>query len=68
MENQITKSLTTNKLIEDFKVKRTILSEEEAEKCIDLTYFFSEQVKLYNSGKSYNHVKFNSAEAKNHIT
>lgn len=31
MENQITKSLTTNKVIEDLKVKGINLSEEEAE-------------------------------------
>ena len=32
MENQLTRSLTTKKVIEDFKAKGKILSEEEAEK------------------------------------
>ncbi len=65
MENQITRSLTTKKVIEDFKVKGTILSEEEAEKYIDLVYFFSEQAfKLYNASKTCNPVEFNSIEPK----
>ena len=46
MENQ--RKLTTRKVIEDFKAKGTILSVDEAEKYIDLIYFFSEQgFKLY---------------------
>ena len=65
MENQITRSLTINKVIEDFKVKGTILSEEEAEKYIDLVYFFSEQAfKLYNASKTCNPFEFNSIEPK----
>ena len=53
MENQITKSLTTKKVIEDFKAKGTILSEEDAEKYIDLIYFISGQAfNLYNASKN----------------
>ncbi|TCC87914.1 hypothetical protein EZ428_19460 [Pedobacter frigiditerrae] len=63
MENQ--KKLTTKKVIEDFKVKGTVLSEEEAEKYIDLIYFFSEQAfKLYNASKTCNPIEFNSIELK----
>ena len=65
MENQITRSLTAKKIIEDFKAKGTNLSEEEAEKYIDLIYFFSEQAfKLYNASKTCNPIKFNSIEPK----
>jgi len=65
MENQITRSLTTKKVIEDFKAKGTILSVDEAEKYIDLTYFFSEQAfNLYNASKTCNPVKFRSIEPK----
>ncbi|MES2458688.1 MAG: hypothetical protein V4594_24245 [Bacteroidota bacterium] len=42
MESQLTRPLTTKKVIEDFKAKGTILSEEDAEKYIELIYFFSE--------------------------
>ena len=65
MENQITRSLTTEKVIKDFKTKGTILSEEEAEKYIDLVYFFSEQAfKLYSASKTCNPIEFNSIEPK----
>lgn len=65
MENQSKRSLTTKKVIEDFKAKGTILSEEEAEKYIDLIYFFSEQAfNLYNASKTCNPVEFNSVEPK----
>ncbi len=43
MEKNVTRSLTVKKVIEDFKANGTILSEDEAEKYIDLIYFFSEQ-------------------------
>ncbi|RYF24553.1 MAG: hypothetical protein EOO42_05505 [Flavobacteriales bacterium] len=65
MDNQGARSLTAKQVIEDFKVKGTILSEEEAEKYIDLVYFFSEQAfKLYNASKTCNPVEFNSIEPK----
>ncbi|MES2416747.1 MAG: hypothetical protein V4541_01095 [Bacteroidota bacterium] len=65
MENQLTRSLTTNKVIEDFKAKGMNLSEEEAEKYIDLIYFFSEQAfKLYNASKTCKPIEFNSIEPK----
>jgi hypothetical protein len=63
MENQ--RKLTTRKVIEDFKAKGTILSVDEAEKYIDLIYFFSEQgFKLYNANKTCNPVEFRSIEPK----
>jgi hypothetical protein len=65
MENQLTRSLTTKKVIEDFKAKGKILSEEEAEKYIDLVYFFSEQAfKLYNANKTCNPIEFSNIEQK----
>jgi len=65
MENQITRSLTAKKVIEDFKAKCTILSEEEGEKYIHLIYFFSEQAfKLFNASKMRKPVEFNSIEPK----
>ena len=63
MENQ--RKLTTRKVIEDFKAKGTILLVDEAEKYIDLIYFFSEQgFKLYNASKTCNPVEFRSIEPK----
>ena len=63
MENQ--RKLTTRKVIDDFMAKGTILSEEEAEKYIDLANFFSEQeFKLYNASKTCNPIGFNSIEQK----
>ncbi|ARS42608.1 hypothetical protein CA265_24270 [Sphingobacteriaceae bacterium GW460-11-11-14-LB5] len=47
MKNQTTRSLSTKKVIEYFKAKGTNLSEEEAEKYIDLIYFFSKQAFNY---------------------
>ena len=65
MENAITRSVTTKKVIEDFKAKGTNLSEEEAEKYIDLIYFFSEQsFKLYNASKTCIPIEFSSIEPK----
>nr|WP_276901143.1 hypothetical protein [Pedobacter kyonggii] len=65
MESQLIRSLTTKKVIEDFKAKGTILSVEEAEKYIDLVYFFSEHsFKLYNASKICNPLEFNSIEPK----
>jgi len=66
MENQVTRSLTTKKVIEDFKAKKKInLSEGDAEKYIDLIYFFSEQAfRLYNASTTCNPVEFNSIEPK----
>lgn len=65
MENQITRSLTTKKVIEDFKAKGTILSDEEAEKYIDLVYFFSEHsFKLYNASEICNPLELNRIEPK----
>lgn len=68
MENQITRSLTTKKVIEDFKAKGTNLSEEEAEKYIDLVYFFSEQAfKLYNASKTCISIEFTNIDQKKSI-
>lgn len=68
MENQITRSPTTKKVIEDFKAKGTNLSEEEAEKYIDLLYFFSEQTfKLYNTSKTYIPVELPTSNQKKPI-
>lgn len=65
MENQITRSLTAKKVIQDFKAKGTILTEKEAEEYIDLIYFFSEQAfKLYNASKTCIPIEFNSIEPK----
>ena len=65
METQITRSLSVKKVIKDFKAKGTNLSEEEAEKYIDLVYFFSEQAfKLYNASKTCIPIGFNSIEPK----
>ncbi|MFD0939745.1 hypothetical protein [Pedobacter boryungensis] len=60
------KILTAKKIIEDFKAKKkNNLTEEDAEKYIDLIYFFSEQAfKLYNASKTCNPVEFNSIEPK----
>jgi len=65
MENQITRSLTTKKVIQDLKAKKNNLTEKEAEEYIDLIYFFSEQAfKLYNASKTCNPIEFSSIEPK----
>jgi len=65
MKNQVTRSLTIKKVIEDFNAKGTNLSEKDAEKYIDLIYFFSEQAfKLYNASKTCIPIEFNSIKPK----
>ncbi|RZL29050.1 MAG: hypothetical protein EOO96_20210 [Pedobacter sp.] len=63
MDNQ--RELTIKKVIQDFKAKKIILTQKEAEEYIDLIYFFSEQAfKLYIASKTCIPIEFNSIEPK----
>jgi len=65
MENQITRPLTTKRVIQDFKAKKINLTEKEAEEYINPIYFFSEKAfKLYNASKTCIPMEFNSIEPK----